>query len=390
MSRHRIGRPLAAVLAASVAGLGLAGCGAEPAIRTVALVVGQHAGSAALLDAEGKAITPVSAAMDPVLRGRGTVTVIVNDGRPRSVRTIELKYTGNTSTKREDSYHANKKAFEAALSRAVPEVGQADPAAALKLAGDAVREKANPEVIAFDNGLSTTGAMLMQLGLVDVGTDVAGLARQSKGLLLGTFEKIPVRWFGLCSVVQPQPACSAGVQEQLKTYYRTLIEDAGGKVIFDETPLGGGTPASGVPAVDIVRWRQQRPTPRPTASPTVPPRPPLLKILTEDLVRFEPNSDAYADVPAAGRAIAELAPTLSKDAYAVIYVVGCTADDPASTEAQMKRRSVSRATTIAADLARHGATSRLVPGGLAWRCPGFRVHDDAANRRVIVSSEPVR
>ncbi|MEU4294988.1 hypothetical protein AB0E63_42765 [Kribbella sp. NPDC026596] len=380
----------AAALAALFALTCLTGCDDDPPARTVAVVVGRHAGAEGLLDSQGKAITPLSSAVDGILSGPGTVTVIANDGRPRVVKTIELAYAGGSRTQRDDAYAKNKKALETALLEARPVVAQADPTAALKLAGDAVRGKENPEVIAFDNGLSTTGTVLMQLGLIDLGTDAVDLARQSKGMLLDSFSGIVVQWHGLCSVVEPQPGCSAGVQQQLKTYYTTLVADADGRIEFDDAPLGGGVPpADDAPVVDIVRWQQRRLTPSVPASTATPTPNPIVKVLTEDLVRFQPRSDEYADRPAAERAIAELAPKLGEDRYPRVWVVGCTAKDPTATEDEMMSRSISRGKKIAADLQAHGATSQFLPGGRGWRCPGFRENEDAANRRVIVSSEPI-
>jgi hypothetical protein len=268
-------------------------------------------------------------------------------------------------------------------------VSQADPTAALKLGGDAVRGKPNSAVLMFDPGLSTSGSVLMQLGLIDVGSDIPSLTQQSRGQLVGSLSGVVVHWYGVCALVAPQPACSAGVQAQLQEYYRRLVTDAGGKVVYDDAPLAGGTAAAELlPPVDVVRWKTHRVTaPSPTGRPTTPP---ILAVLTQDVIRFLPNSDAYADPAKAGTVIAELAVRLQADRYPTAEVVGCTARDPGSTEAQMDRRAVSRAATIVRDLQVNKATTRFSVRGLGWRCPGYRAGEDEANRRVIVSSEPVR
>ncbi|GAA1567714.1 hypothetical protein GCM10009789_21430 [Kribbella sancticallisti] len=386
--------PLTRLVAATAtlsAFLFLPGCGEDLPERNVAVIVGPHVGAPGLLDGSGKAIPALTSALDDVLRGPGALTVIANDGRPRAVRTIDLKYDNRSPQLLKDSYNLNKRHLEDALQASGPVAAQADPAAALKLAGDTVRGKENPEVLAFDNGLSTTGTVLMQLGVIDVGTDVVDLARQSKGILLGSFKDIPVRWHGLCSMEQPQPACSAGVQEQLKKYYEQLVQDAGGTVAFDDAPLAGGvSPTGSRPPVDIVNWRVHRlvangPSPSPAPSPPV-----LVKVLTEDSVRFLPNSDEYAERDRAEKAIAALAARLQAAGYPTIHVMGCTAKDPGSTETQMAGRARSRAGTIVRDLQAHKVRAKFVPDGLGWRCPGYREGDHEANRRVIVSSEPVR
>jgi hypothetical protein len=56
----------------------------------------------------------------------------------------------------------------------------------------------------------------------------------------------------------------------------------------------------------------------------------------------------------------------------------------------MLDRGQSRADTIARDLQAHKVTARFVTRGLGWQCPGYRPGDHEANRRVIVSSEPIR
>ncbi|NEA32815.1 hypothetical protein G3I17_14235 [Streptomyces sp. SID13031] len=379
---------LVAIVAAISAFLLLRGGDEDPPERTVALIVGLHTGATGLLDGKGNAIPELTAALDQFLRGPGTLTVIANDGRPHAVRTIELGYDDGSDLRRQDKVNANKRRLEEALRDAEPVAEQADPTAALKLAGDTVRGKKNPAVVAFDSGLSTTGTLLMQLGAIDIGTDVADLARQSKATLIGSFQGIVVDWHGLCSVADPQPACNAGVQQQLQKYYRHLIEDAGGKVEFDDAPLAGVPPAATMPVVDVVHWRVPK---LPTATPTPTPSPPaLVEVLTEDLVRFKPNSDAYADEDRAELEIAALAGRLRASAYPKIYVAGCTAKDPESTEQQMIDRGQSRADTIARDLQAHDVTTRFTTKGLGWQCPGYRPGDDDANRRVIVSSEPVR
>ncbi|MDX6263563.1 MAG: hypothetical protein QOH84_5251 [Kribbellaceae bacterium] len=385
--RYRIAILVAAVVAISAV-LVFRARAEEPPERTVALIVGLHAGAAGLLDGKGNAIPEVATALDQFLQGPGKLTVIANDGRPHAVRTIELEYDGSSGTNRQDKINANKRKVEEALRAAAPVAEQADPTAALKLAGDTVRGKRNPAVVVFDNGLSTTGTLLMQLGAIDIGTDVADLARQSKDTLIGSFDGIVVDWHGLCSVADPQPRCNAGVQQQLQKYYQQLIEDADGKVKYDDAPLAGVPPTTAMPVVDVVHWRVQR---LPTAGPTTTPSPPaLVKVLTDDLVRFDPNSDAYVYPERAEVAIAALAGQLRTAAYPRIYVAGCTARDPASTEQQMLDRGQSRADTIARDLQAHKVTARFVTRGLGWQCPGYRPGDHEANRRVIVSSEPIR
>jgi hypothetical protein len=382
-------RNLAAALVGAAMFLALVACGEKPPAVNVAVIVGQYAHASPLLDGEGHAIPVIASALDPVLGGRGTLTVIADDGRPRAVHTIELQYDSRSPQLRQDALAANRRALEDALRAAGPIVSQAEPAAALKLGADAVRGKPNPAVFLFDPGLSTTGSVLMQLGLISFDTDAAGLARQSRGQLLGHLDGTNVHWYGLCSVVSPQPPCTAGLQQKLQEYYRGLITDAGGRVSFDDIPLAGGVaPTTARPTVDIVRWKVPRITT--TASPPEPKTPPIIEVLTQDVVRFLPNSDRYADPATSAVAISGLATRLRADRYPTAEVVGCTAKDPGSTEAQMVRRARSRAAAIVRDLRAHGASTSFAVRGLGWRCPGYRAGADEANRRVIVSTEPVR
>lgn len=365
------------------------GCGDDgPPPQTVAVVIGSHAGAGGLFGADGSPVVAVADALEPIMRGPGTLTVIVNDGRPKPVTRIELVYDGGSSQKIEDSYQANEEATGEALRAAVPRADQADPTAALKLAADAVRDKPNPAVLVFDNGLSTTGPLMMQFGLIDADTDVVGLAHQAKGQLLGSFKAIPVRWHGLCSATGAQPDCRADIHQQLKDYYQTLIGDAEGEVRFDDSPLDGAEPAaSGLPKVDVVRWRTG---PDQKQAPPDSKKVPFFVVLTEKMVRFQPDSDEYAEKTQAAPVIEDLAARLKAEAYPTAHVTGCTAKDPRSTDAQMVRRAKSRAARVVRDLRARGATTRFSTDGLGWDCPGYRAGDHEANRRVIISSTVLR
>jgi len=376
-------RPFAAAMVAALALIG-SGCAAvSPAVEsTIAIIATTRTGAIPLVTPDGHvAGYVVDQLLNTLAEGAGKVSVIRADGEPEVMSTIVLEHDTTSTTTMQDSILANKVSLAKALRATRAQSAQADVITALSLAADAVRGQPSPAIHIIDSGLVTTGQVLMQTGLITPATDPVALAAR---VSLGRLDGVTVYMHGLCSTSNPQMMCPEYAKTFLRTFYNSLVQRNGGRLVIDDAPLPVEITAAdtgALPSVDPVPWvtspiSAQNPTP-PTFS----------IVLTNDRLRFEPNNDNYADPPAAQRVLTEVAAQLQATRYPTATVTGCTADDrPRSTEEAMRQRGQSRAEKVAADLRRLGATTILTPGTLGMACPGYVPTAPDSGRKVIISS----
>ena len=376
-------RQYVAALVAAMAMMG-SGCAAvSPAVEsTIAIIATTRTGATPLLSADGRvAGYVVDQIFDKLAEGAGKVSVIRADGQPEEVSTVVLEHDTTSTTTMQDSILANKVSLAKALRATRAQSAQADLITALSLAADAVRGQPSPAIHIIDSGLVTTGQVLMQTGLITPGTDPAALAAR---VSVGRLDGVTVYMHGLCSTSGPQLTCPEYAKTFLRSFYKDLVQRNGGRLVIDDAPLPveiTAADAGALPAVDPVPWVTAPISAQNTTSP------PFSMVLTNDLLRFQPNTDNYVDLAAAQRVLAKVAAQLQVARYPSATVTGCTADDrPRSTLEAMRQRGQSRAEKVAADLRRLGATTILTPGTLGMACPGYVPTAPDSGRKVIISS----
>lgn len=378
----RCGRRGTALLMATALSTGaLTACSSEPApeATTTAIVATTRAGMTPLSDSQGRLGSFITdQLLGTLAKGAGTVSVVRADGRPELVSTVRLKYDDTSRVTIEDSARANSAALQKALAATRAQNAQADVLGALSLAADAVRGQPTPTIYVIDNGLVTTGQVLLQTGLITPSADPAALAAR---VSVSRLDGVTVRWRGICATTGSQVACPEYAKSYLRHFLTAVVQNAGGKIQIDDAPLPTQIRDAGVlPEVD--------PVPFSLTPVTANQKAPLSLVLTNDSLRFAPDSSEYADPPSAERVLSDVAAALQAGQYARGVVAGCSNDDrPRSSEEAMIRRGQSRAERVSADLQRLGVTTVLTPTSFGYRCPGYVPTSPDANRKVIITAE---
>lgn len=390
-------RVTAALLVGVLGVGGLAACDKAtppPTVHAV-VVVAERANMPALVSDDG---TPTANALKDVVarisNSQGDVLFVRSDGAPVAVGPVSLTIDTTSSTTRDDSMFANQNAIAAALKDGVrATVGEADPITALDTVSRSAT--AGAEVDVFDNGLSTTGPLLMQTGLITQGADVGKLVKQlEQAKVLGSLKGLSITWYGLGETASPQGRVPAWALTQLQTLYSTLIKDAGGSVRFQPLTASGSGVAA--PKVSVVPF----PLTQVSGSGSARPSPPLARVLTDAELSFVSDSTAFKDAAQARATLGTVATQVKAGTYGTVFVYGCTARPKGSTDTRLTAFGLQRAQRVVAELKGLGVTSKLVAASFGWACPGYLVDSDAngnlidalaaKNRRVIITSQQLQ
>ncbi|OAD97739.1 hypothetical protein [Arthrobacter sp. OY3WO11] len=313
------------------------------------------------------------------LSSNATVTVIPADGVPAASQSATLTVIDKNPKTRSDSIASNVSSAAGLIASARASVTETNTLAAIDVAG-----RAGKTVFIVDSGVSTTGPLALQTGLLSSKTDVNSLIRQLEAS--GNqphFNGTRFIWWGLGQVTAPQPALPIWARTKLQQLWEAVITAGGGTVVFNHEQLTPGDPASPqLPHVTPVDF-------------TDTPVEPLSLTLPETRLHFQENVASFADVEKAKAALAAIAPALNINDHPHIWITGCTALDPAATAANMKTVSRARAEATAKLLRELGATSALHVEGYGPHCPG-RISDlnanglltenAALNRKVLITS----
>lgn len=387
---------IARCLAAALVLGPLASCSPSDSTSTIdtVLVIAARANMPALVDAQGQPVGGALASeVTRLSEAEGTLTIVRDDGSPKTT-SATLTIDKTSSTTRDDSAAANRDTMAGELRLARATVGEADPVTALD---EAVRAtSAGQGIDMFDNGLSTTGTMLMQTGLLTQSGDMKKLAAQLKQQrVLGSLKGIHVRWYGLGEVAAPQGRVPEWALAQLKTLYTTLITDAGGTVEFLPLAAASGNGVT-TPKVSVVPFVVQTVS----ANPSKAASPPISRVLDETQLAFVADSVEFADPSAAAATLKTVAIQLSSGDYPTVWVYGCTARPKGATDAGLKAFGLKRAQRVVSVLIKQGARATLRAASLGWACPGYVNDRDAngdlvtdlatRNRRVIITSQQLQ
>lgn len=286
---------VAAMSAVGAAGLG--GC-SSPTPHHVTLVVGARANMpATVLDEQ------VVSVIDAAALGGGSLSVVVSDGQPSIGFSQNLSPQPGTSAQQ-------KKAAQTLVADVLAEVAaqradepESDVLEAIAAAARSMQGSAGDRtIIVLDSGLSTTGAMQFQDGLLNVaGADLAKQLtdRQVKLDLTG----VNVTWVGLGDTSLPQQPLPLPARDSLQDIWTHIIEDNGGRVTFTGRQSAATPPDPTLPAVTPVPIDAV-----PPLTGALAPAPgETVAVLRDSTVGFLPNSSELRDPSAAVAAITPIA-----------------------------------------------------------------------------------
>ncbi|MCY0905759.1 hypothetical protein [Arthrobacter sp. H14-L1] len=309
-----------------------------------------------------------------------TVTVIPADGAPTAARSADLAVIDKNPKTRSDSTESNVSSAVGLIAASRATVNESNTLAALDTAG-----RSSKSVFIIDSGVSTSGPVMLQTGLLSTKTDVNSLVKQLQASgNQPRFQGTHFTWWGLGQVAAPQPALPIWAHTKLQQLWEAIITAGGGTVEFNNEIFPPGDAASPpLPPVTPVNF-----TDTPVA--------PVALTLPQTQLRFNPNLASFADKDKARTVLAAIAPDLNRNDHPDIWLTGCTALDPMSTSESMKTLSQRRAEAVATVLRGLGVTSTLHTDGYGPNCPG-RISDldthgqlvagkAALNRKVLITS----
>jgi hypothetical protein len=267
-------RCIAVAATAGLVALGLADCSppTPPAAATpsYALVVAGRTGSVPVT-AQLLAAPVVADVLSSMITEQAWVSVISDDGAPRSVLSLSLATAGRNQTVRNGQQVALRTALDRAVTGVRAGVPEADDLTAIALAARSVSVGTGRRTIVIESsGLSTVAPLRFQDHLLDVppATVAAVLAAEHE---LPDLSGDAVEWLGLGQTSPPQdPLNIADIQRLQDIWAAVLTAAHAAKVRFITAPLPTGSTPPELPRVTPVHLDAVT---GPTASPSTPPSP---------------------------------------------------------------------------------------------------------------------
>ena len=353
----------------------------------VAVVAGCHACSKTL----NLTSTLVENTVFSALRRFGTVSVISVDGAPSLAAQdrfdIAEQYRHADARKLDRDVQTRTELLLmqiAALRADDPEV---DTLEALRLAARSLSGAGADQtkaILVLDTGLSTCGLLNFTNNLLSAEPEaVVEQLKERNGV--PELQGITVVWQQLGDVAAPQEPLSPALLQRLEAIWRGVVEAGGGSFVYaGELPLSGEADPA-LPAVTPVSLPAEAPIAFDAASAdfSVP------QFLTQEQVRFLPDSAAYADPDAAAAVIRPIADHLNAAPDFRLLLVGTTAGDGDTDFA--RTLSADRAEAVKATLSGMGVDGgRILTLGLGssdpWHIAGVGTDSAAAeqNRKVVL------
>lgn len=276
---------------------------------------------------------PIAAFVNRVIDAAGTLSVVVADGQPRAVSApISTAVSGDNDRIRANARQGLNAKIATTLAAATPTAAEADVLMALSLAARATSGHAAREVLVIDSGISTTGMVAMQTGIINAGADISAFVTALKDARqLPDLTGVTVHWAGMGSVAAPQSAIENATLTRVQGFWSEVVHAANGVLLIDDVPLVGAQPAPSAPKVTAVAFDDK-----------VPAAPALVVVLSAQ-VTFEANHDVFADEPTATAALREVCGELLARGFTTVKVTGTTSDDGSPLQGQIilsQRRAI--------------------------------------------------
>ena len=318
----------------------LSACGAAPPSHNVSVVLGAHS-NVALAPFGGATETAVRQVAD----AGGRLSLVISDGDPTVDFSADLPGVTGTSASRQPKVDDALRPFVKAYHDAHASSAESDLLAAINTAARSLSGmQGEKEIVVLDPGLSTSGVMQFQRGLLNATPDdvVAQLkARKS----LPTLKGIRLTLLGLGSVSSPQSVLPMPSQRSLETIWVAVLQASGGQVTLTGSP---GTPRalSGLPPVTVVPIAAEValtvPADKPNPGSTSKNR--TIGVVKDSTVGFIPDSALFRNRGDALKALRQVAATAINQHWG-LHLEGTTAS--AGSEKYHLRLSRQRAEAVA-------------------------------------------
>ncbi|MGW5789182.1 OmpA family protein [Saccharopolyspora sp. NPDC003752] len=383
---------LTAVALAGCFGVGLTACGvgpwATPAPQparngALAIIVGAHANTVAPSVTEAVR-SELAAAIDT----ESTGTVIVADGAPKVTKVVKLQATGENQWVRDRAKAAALAEVRRSIETVRAAVPEVDALAALDTGARAVADApGDKRIVVIDSGLSTSGALRMQDGVL-ASHPRDTVDKLERAHQLPRLHGVTVTLIGLGETRSPQESLRRPDRETLVETWTELIQRGGGTPRLIQAPPLDRALSGELPHVTVVD------VPRPVSFPQ---DPRALPPIADSEIGFRPDSAAFRDPQLAVEVLAPYAQTIN-DSGARMRLTGTCANvgDHAGQRALSETRAAAVRDLLVAHL--RVPADRVEARGVGSAFPGYLADRDsatgvldpvraAANRKVIV--EPI-
>ena len=329
------------------------------------------------------------------IRSGGNVSVINVDGEPSRALSrsfaLDERYKGASQRRLNADASAAATAFLKECSAVVADDPEVDLLGGFELASHELTSAVNCEkktILIMDTGLSTAGDMDFRNQLIYAEPEeLADLLEERS--CIPDLEGISVEW--LMTGAAGEQAISNAQAEQIKAIWEAVILRAGGDFSCHEIGTGVKTAASAVlPSVSVVKLPQAAPI-RFDAKTMEEDETAFQEpcILTEEQVRFVPDSAAYLHPEEAEKTLAPIADYLREHPEVTLLLAGTIAGDSCGEKGL--RLSEDRALAVRDTLLKLGADdAQLIVRGLGcsdpWHIYGVGTSGSAAaqNRKVVL------
>lgn len=235
------------------------------------------------------------------------VRIVVASGQPWLITPRLIQVRGGTIAQQESPWvNKDLQRVRAIIAAARPSSPGVDDFAALSIAADAMRSAgaAHAEVALVDSGLDDRGALNFTVPGMLAATPAEVASQLGATGNLPDLRGLTVLLVGIGYAAPPQVPLSAKWRSNLTQIWAAVVTSAGAIVQTLPQPAQGASVKTDEP-VELVPVPEEQPV-RPTT------RKPIV-FTAMSPVRFEPNSTALVDLPAALRALAPIAGWLAAD-----------------------------------------------------------------------------
>ena len=356
--------------------------------KSVALLLGNHSCSKGLNLNSKDVVDHVTEAV----RTYGLVAVISIDGNPdvklANLYDIPEQYKQASAAKLQADADSKTKGLLASLSEVKADDPEVDTLEAIQLAVRTLGsspEGSEKNIVIVDTGLSTTGLLDFRNNVI-TGSPSAIAEELYVKNAVPDMTGIHVIWLQLGDVAYPQQDLSPKQTSQLKEIWQAVIERGGGTFVYSNA-LSNNDIAENLPEVSVVNLQEEAAVMVPIETAAINFDEP--QFLSEEQIRFIPDSADYLDPVEAETCISPIAEYMNRNLDLKILLAGTTAGD--DNDSYTINLSKARADTVKNTMIAFGVTpERIYTIGLGssdpWHIYGVGVDSDLAsqNRKVVI------
>ena len=286
----------------------------ESTVEHLILIIGAHA----------NAVKPdVTKAYDDVMNvclNEGVVDIIVSDGNPAIVRSIDLpsQVRGLSSSKKKSIAEAQCSQILEYASSLTARVSEVDILKSLILAGDQLADQPNSKIIVLDSCLQTKSPLNFATMLLEGGSSDSVINSLKSENYIPSLQDIDVDIYGLGDVAEPQQTLTQKNIQVLQQIWEKILAESGAtfKINKEHMQNNNNDEKQNLPSVTPVPISEVKDIQTLDNSNYI--------SLDETVISFEPDAADIKDEVSAQKNIDSIMNVISNKDMSIL-LVGCTA-----------------------------------------------------------------